>query len=165
MASAKAKVAKLESYEQKFRKQWLLDKKFKKWLDRTTINDAYCKWCRVNIHLKLSVIKFHGESKRHRNFETGCSGANKLSNYFGKGALRNETRHAGLMITAFLVDHNIPFRVMDHLPDVLSRTFPDSAIAREFSCKRTKSACLAYDILGEEFKTELINDQRPSISL
>ena len=54
---------------------------------------------------------------------------------------------------------------MDHLSDVLSRTFPDSAIAREFSCKRTKSACLAYDRLGEEFKTELINDQRPSISL
>ena len=66
MASAKAKVAKLEGYEQKFRKQWLLDKKFKKWLDRTTINDAYCKWCRVNIHLKLSVIKFHGESKRQK---------------------------------------------------------------------------------------------------
>ena len=62
------------------------------------------------------------------------------------------------MITAFLVDHNIPSRIMNHLSDVLSSTFLDSAIAREFACKRTKSACLAYNILGEEFKTKLIND-------
>ena len=71
--------------------------------------------------------------------------------------MRNETRRAGLMITAFLVDHNIPFRVMNHL-SFLSKTFPDSAIARELACMKTKSACLAYNILGEEFKTEPIND-------
>ena len=90
----------------------LLDKKFQKWLDRATTNEAYCKWCRIKIHPKLSVTE---ESKRHKNFETSCSGSNKLSNYFGKeGALRNETRRAEFMITAFLIDHNIPFRVMDN---------------------------------------------------
>ena len=160
MASTKAKVAKFESYQQKFRSEQLLEEKFKKWLDRETTNEAYCKWCRIKIHPKLSVIKFHGEIKRHKNFETRCPGSNKLSNYFGKeGALRNETRPAELMITAFVVDHSIPFRVMDHLSDVLSRAFLDLAIAREFACKRTKLACFrAYNIFGEEFKTELIND-------
>ena len=84
------------------------------------------------------------------NFETTCSGSNKLSNYFGKkGALRNKTRHAELKITAFFVDLNISFRVMDYFSDVLSRVFLDSAIAREFACNKTKSACLGYNILGE----------------
>ena len=78
------------------------------------------------------MIKLHGESKRHKIFETSCSGSNKLSNYLSKeGALRNERRRAELMITAFLLDHNTPFRVTDHLSNVLSRTFPSSTIARE----------------------------------
>ena len=95
-------------------------------------NEAYCKWCRIKIHPKLIVIKLHGESKRHKIFETSCSGSNKLSNYLSKeGALRNEIRRAELMITAFLLDHNTPFRVTDHLSNVLSRTFPSSTIARE----------------------------------
>ena len=159
MASAKAKKVKFESYQQKFRSEWLLDEKFKIWLDRTSTNEAYCKWCKITLQPKLSVIKLHGESKRHKNFESSCSGSSKVSNYFGKErSLRNETRRAELMITAFLVDHNIPFRVLDHLSDVLSKAFPDSLIARDFACKRTKSACLAYNILGQELKTELIND-------
>ena len=96
-------------------------------------NEAYCKQ-RLNFMEKV----------KDKNFETSCSGSNKFSNYFGKeGALRNETRRAELMITAFLIDHNIIFMVLNHL----------LAIAREFACKRT-----CYNILGEEFKTELIND-------
>ena len=155
---SKSKVASFESYQQKFWSEWLLDEKCKKWLDRTTTNEACCKWRRVKIHPKLNLIKFYEESKSHKNFETSCSSSNKFSNYFGKeGALRIETRRAGLMITAFLVDHNMPFRVMNHL-SFLSKTFPDSAIARELTCMRTKSDCLAYNILGEEFKTKLIND-------
>ena len=76
---------------------------------------------------------------RH-NFETSCSGSNKFSNYFAiEGALRTRTRRTELLITAFLVDRNIPFRIMDHLSDVLSRTFPDSSIARKLACKKTKS--------------------------
>ena len=47
MASAKPKVAKFESYQQKFLSEWLLEEKFKKWLDRIATNEAYCKWCRI----------------------------------------------------------------------------------------------------------------------
>ena len=101
IALAKATVGKFESYHQKFRSEWLLDEKFKKWVEATT-NEAYCKRCRIKIHPKLIVIKLHVESKRHKNFETSCP-------------LRNETRRAELMKTAFLVDHNISFREMDHL--------------------------------------------------
>ena len=63
IALAKATVAKFESYHQKFRSKWLLDEKFKKWVETTT-NEAYCKRCRIKIHPKLSVIKLHVESKR-----------------------------------------------------------------------------------------------------
>ncbi len=47
---------------------------------------------------------------------------------------------------------------MDHLSTLISGTFHDSAIARAFSCKRTKSAALTYNVLAQEFKTELRSD-------
>ena len=44
---------------------------------------------------------------------------------------------------------------MDHLSTLISRTFKDSAIASEFSCKRTKAASMTYNVLSKEFKTQL----------
>lgn len=70
----------------------------------------------------------------------------------------DETKKAELKICAFLAEHNLPFRLMDHLSDLISGTFYDSAIARAFSCKRTKSAAMTYNVLAQEFKTELRKD-------
>ena len=44
---------------------------------------------------------------------------------------------------------------MDHLSTLISTTFYDSTIAKNFSCKRTKAAALTYNVLAESFKTEL----------
>ena len=44
---------------------------------------------------------------------------------------------------------------MDHLSTLISRTFKDSAIASEFSCKRTKAASMTYNVLSKEFKTQV----------
>ena len=62
------------------------------------------------------------------------------------------------MITTCIVDHNIPFGVMDRLSEVLPRAFHDSAIAKDFACKRTKVTCLAHNALGKEFKTAAVRD-------
>ena len=53
---------------------------------------------------------------------------------------------------------------MDHLSTLISGTFHDSAIARAFSCKRTKSAALTYNVLAQEFKTELRSDTHATSS-
>ena len=65
--------------------------------------------------------------------------------------------HVELIITAFLIDYNILIRVIDYLSYILPRTFRNSAITREFACKKTTPACLAYKKLCVKFKTELIN--------
>lgn len=40
---------------------------------------------------------------------------------------------------------------MDHVSEVISRAFHDSEIAKRFSCRRTKSAAIAYNVLGNNF--------------
>nr|CAI5854852.1 unnamed protein product [Callosobruchus analis] len=60
----------------------------------------------------------------------------KKSTISEKSLISEETKRAEVKIVAVLLEHNIPFRVMHHLSDVISDSFHDSAIAKGFSCKR-----------------------------
>ena len=82
-----------------------------------------------------------------------------LSFFTSDDKLTQETKKAELKICCFfLAEHNIPFRVMDHLSPLICETFHDSAIAEEFSCKRTKTAALTYNVLAKSFKSSLQKD-------
>ena len=39
----------------------------------------------------------------------------------------------------FVAEYNLPFRVADHYTKLCKKMFPDSEIAKEFSCSRTKT--------------------------
>ena len=43
--------------------------------------------------------------------------------------------------------HNLPFSAADHLSELLPSMFPDSKIAADFSCKRTKTKAIICDAL------------------
>lgn len=64
-----------------------------------------------------------------------------------------------------MAEHNIPFRAMDHLSDLFSKMFYDSEIAKGFSCKRTKSAQLVYDVMAPSFEKQLLTDIKNTSSL
>ena len=51
--------------------------------------------------------------------------------------LKDDMKKAEMAV--FIIEHNIPLQVMDHLSDLLSSAFPDSKIPSEFSCKHTKT--------------------------
>ena len=42
-----------------------------------------------------------------------------------------QVKQAEVQVSAFLVEHNLPFQVLDHLSDLVSKAFPDSKIASE----------------------------------
>lgn len=49
---------------------------------------------------------------------------------------------------------------MDHLSEVISKSFHDSEIAKSFSCKRTKAAAVTYNVLKPNFEAEMLLDLR-----
>lgn len=49
---------------------------------------------------------------------------------------------------------------MDHVSEVIPKAFHDSEIAKKFSCKRTKSAAIAYNVLGKTFEEKMLADLR-----
>lgn len=62
-----------------------------------------------------------------------------------------------MKVTNFLVQHNIPLSVSDHLSPVIREIFDDSEISRGYSCARTKSTCILNGSLAPYFKAHLVN--------
>ncbi|CAG5057444.1 unnamed protein product [Parnassius apollo] len=85
----------------------------------------------------------------------------KIDTIFKTSTISEEVKKAEISIVAALVEHNIPFRVMDHVSEVISRAFHDSEIAKRFSCRRTKSAAIAYNVLGNNFEEKMLAELRP----
>ena len=59
----------------------------------------------------------------------------------------NKVIAAELKMIRFIAMHNLPFSAADHLSELLPSTFPDSKIAANFSCKRTKTTAIICDAL------------------
>ena len=55
---------------------------------------------------------------------------------------------AELCFARFVVEHNLPFAVADHFNCLVPVMFPDSKIAAEFACARTKTAALITHALA-----------------
>lgn len=74
---------------------------------------------------------------------------------FAKTSIEEETKKTEIKMCTFLAEHNLPFRVMDHLSELLEKCFHDSEIAKNFSCKRTKAAALTYNVLKPQVEKEM----------
>lgn len=54
---------------------------------------------------------------------------------------------------------------MDHLSELIGKMFHDSEIAKFFSCKRTKTAQLIYDVMAPSFEKHLLTDIKKTSEL
>lgn len=52
----------------------------------------------------------------------------------------------------FMVEHNIPFAVADHLSPILQDVFPDSQIAQRYSSARTKTTSMINLAIAPHFQ-------------
>ena len=60
---------------------------------------------------------------------------------------------AKLLFNKFVVEHNLPLTVCDHVSDLFRQMFPDLKIATKFACASSKASivtkCPAEDITNE----------------
>ncbi|XP_075533772.1 uncharacterized protein LOC142566774 [Dermacentor variabilis] len=69
----------------------------------------------------------------------------------------------------FVAEHNLPFTVMDHLPKLLKKICPDSDIAKQIACSRTKTSvffrlrCLDFYIESVDKVLKRIPFQEPAL--
>ena len=59
-----------------------------------------------------------------------------------------------------LVQHNIPLALADELTPLFHDIFPDSEIAKQFSSKRTKTACIVNGAIAPFYQQRIIESMR-----
>ncbi|CAH0551284.1 unnamed protein product [Brassicogethes aeneus] len=74
--------------------------------------------------------------------------------------LKDQTKRAELKLCAFLVEHNLAIKLMDHLTPLLKNIFPDSEIAKNITGGRTKAKGVILNILREISHAEIIQDMK-----
>ena len=137
--------SKRKKYCQTYRKKWEDEVS---WLSHSRKGDCYgyCKICNKDLSCTeggLKDIKRHGSTESHIGLAKSNVGQQTLSKTWSKGsALSTQAARAEAVLCNMLVEHNLPFLLMDHLPGLLSHAFPDSKIAKEVKCARTKSTAI-----------------------
>lgn len=107
---------------------------------------AYCSVCDSDFtisHGGRSDCRRHIEGPRHVNFAKLKGSNRQLSSMLKES---NETTSsvikAEALFTNFLIEHNCPLSIADHSSKLFKVMFPDSKIAKKFSCARTKTTCI-----------------------
>ena len=64
---------------------------------------------------------------------------------------------AECLMTNFIVEHNLPISVADHMSDLIKRMCPDSKIAKQYQCKRTKTTHIVH-AMAEDVISSISSD-------
>ena len=116
---------------------------------------AFCSLCDVDISITgggVHQIKRHCANKKHCSRVQEVSSQPTISTAECSQAeatkLSDQVCCAELCFARFVVEHNMPFAVADHFNCLVPVMFPDSKIAAEFACARTKIAALITHALA-----------------
>ena len=69
---------------------------------------------------------------------------------------------AEVKMTHLLVQQNIPLAFADHLSPAVRQNFPDSNIAQNYACARTKTSCILNGALAPFYLDSLVNRMKNS---
>lgn len=92
-------------------------------------------------------IKKHLKTTKHIQGKSAGQCSRKMDSFFVKTESTQEYSvvNAECLFTSLIVEHNIPLSVSDHASKIFHKMFPDSEIAKKYSCARTKTTA----IIGE----------------
>lgn len=115
-----------------------------------------CIPCKKDIscsHQGVKDVKDHCEREVHKNNVTRMKNQTSLNSYAafsksGESSLEKKTLKAEVMVTNFLVQHNLPIATADHLGPLFRSIFPDSQIASKYSSARTKTSAILNVAMG-----------------
>ena len=116
---------------------------------------ALCKTCGTQLVVGLSELKKHSDSKKHQDNTKATKTTKPITEMVTTDKTLEQVRRAEIKLAAFVVEHNLSFTVTDHLSDLVVKVFPDSAIARKYKSKHTKTRSIIKHVLADQFKDEL----------
>ncbi|KAB0789969.1 hypothetical protein PPYR_15745, partial [Photinus pyralis] len=141
---------KKRKYNQLYTKKW--EAEFNWIIEAKKSSCAHCKICDKTINIssgKLQLVR-HQDSESHRKKSKQAVNQPTLKSFVNKGpSIETATKKADMYISAFVAEHNLPFRIAEHLPLLLRSICSDSEIAKNIKCGRTKTTAVVKNVIGQ----------------
>lgn len=141
----------------KFREEWKT--KFK-WVTKDSISEKpKCLACDKIINCSVTHLQRHEMTDSHKSNIKKSEKTPLIQNYCNKATDKQThlVKSAELKLLMFLHEHNLPFLLMDHLPQLLRSVCPDSQVAKQIKCARTKSTTLTKECIAK-YQLNLITE-------
>lgn len=136
-------------FEHKFNNEWLTTYP---WLQRKG-DKNFCTCCGRTFKCSLFDIKRHLNTEFHKRNMLKLKNTPKITDVIIDEAIIKRHRlakEAELKICGFLHEHNLPFLLAEHLPSFIRSICPDSDIAKNISCSRTKATYVTNNFLNTQ---------------
>ncbi|KAJ2941002.1 hypothetical protein O0L34_g13129 [Tuta absoluta] len=145
---------------QKYRPDWELLSTFKNWLKPGPDEyKAKCCVCDSILTAEVGVLKAHANRQKHIDAMKKLPSTNKQASVMASYVVKKDpqlVKTAEVKLSAFLVEHNLSIKAIDHMTELIKDIFPDSKTAQQISLKRTKATAIATAVIGETEKEALV---------
>lgn len=159
----------------KFNEKWMEDDLFKRWLAPTeNNNNAMCKFCKKTFSLGTMGLKAgesHMRGEKHQRYVAAASGTRLIpallptqpsicSDATSQSAMTSfisppETQKAEVLWVLHTVVRHYSFKSNEDISGVFAAMFPDSRLAKSFTCGENKTAYIAKYGIASFIKKEL----------
>lgn len=120
-------------------------------------NKPFCKVCQKTLAGGQAHLKRHEKGDFHLKRIAATSqtvALNIMTQHNSKLKAALEAKNSALKLLMLLVEHNLPFKLLEHLIKLLSSVCSDSKIAKQINCSRTKGRGLIIDVLAPKSLNE-----------
>ena len=110
-----------------------------------------------------SYTYYHKKTKGYQEKATTASTTRPITEMAICDSLTEKVQGAEIKMAAFMVEHHLPFQIMDHLSNLVSDVFLDSDIAKKFQSKHTKNRYIVKHVIANQFRTVLLQTLRETL--
>ena len=111
----------------------------------------------INIsHGGISDVRKHLATSKHQQLVKAAGSCGDLIRIIPQSPTEDTVTRAEVLFANFIAEHNLPFATANHFTHLTHAMFPDSKIARAFSCARTKTTCIVKGALNPHFTDPVI---------
>ena len=163
--------AKKEKKACKILDKWFLDPEisdvFKSNHSKNTKVSLHCLLCDKSVSIehqgKLDLQRYC-RGKSHVNLLNAKRKQGPINTHFlPQGSnIEKQASIAEVKVVGFLAEHNLPFATADHLGPLFKSIFPDSKIAKAYSCGKTKASCILNRAIALDLQSILIEQIKTS---
>ena len=145
-----------KSYSQKFKKEWLKEKSFSRWLCEVPADQgkAYCKLCKYELQAKYCQLTNHEKTKKH--ISAYPVGMQPITNLLVNKC--NKVANVEAKFALFVCCHTA-IASCDHLVDMCTTVISDSSLMPKVRMHRSKCSVIIKNVLGQHSSLTLQTKQ------